>query len=119
MLSIKLFSAFLILASSCHAFLEEGVLKCTSCSSSNINPKANSNIKCGQVGNCIGCGTPNYAECDNKFSYSEWKCNDCGAEGVTEHYVELHSLGCGATHDFTCTDCQRNSRNRRRIRISG
>ncbi|MBW0579082.1 hypothetical protein O181_118797 [Austropuccinia psidii MF-1] len=109
MLSIKLFSAFLILASSCHALLEGGELKCTSCRSSNINPKAGGGIKCGKVGSCTGeCG--DYSkECNNKISLTDWKCNDCPAEGKTTHGQELVILGCGADHDFTCAACQRSA----------
>ncbi|MBW0494184.1 hypothetical protein O181_033899 [Austropuccinia psidii MF-1] len=108
MLSIKLFSAFLILASSCHALLEGDVLKCTSCSSSNINPKAGGRISCTQVGSCTGgCGVYS-KECNNKISLSEWKCNDCSAEGQTTHSYKLGSLGCGANHDFTCARCEGN-----------
>ncbi|MBW0562954.1 hypothetical protein O181_102669 [Austropuccinia psidii MF-1] len=108
MLSIKLFSAFLILANCCHALLEGDVLKCTSCSSSNINPKAGNMIKCGQVGSCTGeCGHDSQP-CNNEISLTNWKCNDCSAEGKTTHFFQLGSLGCGANHDFKCARCEGN-----------
>ncbi|MBW0483290.1 hypothetical protein O181_023005 [Austropuccinia psidii MF-1] len=119
MLWIKLLGAFPLLATACHAILENTVLVCTTPHCGNrVSAKLGHYTTCKHGIYCIGCGKAKpQAACNNAISKKQWKCTICLNEGTTEDYDALMMQGCEevAKHRYKCSDCYPQLANTNRV----